>query len=220
MLMTLHCLLILIVAATPTSTTSTKPMTTGPATRQAATASSTTRRTLPEATRVYEQAIDRALRQHLEAQIAAKRAYVADLSLAVNVAMQAGNLQKANEAKALRDEVTTQIEQISQRLRTGSEIPIGTWEVAYSNGTSHTCRIGVDGTWEKLQSPGTPPARVRVAENGDVLVNFRDGDQPKVERLMLTTSGLLVIEHFNPPTLRSTGKPVAIGIGRRVRTEP
>src|SRR4051812_21180613 len=80
--------------------------TAGPATRGTTRAVVTPpRRSFAEAKRVYDAAVAKAEEQFLQAQLAAKNAYLADLNLAINVAMRADNLAQANDAKKARDEV-------------------------------------------------------------------------------------------------------------------
>ena len=95
-------------------------------------------------------------------------------------------------------------------------MPVGTWDVTYSNGAHHVCRIAPDGAWEKLDGSERRPTRLRVNEKGELVLTHRDGDDLKAERYHTTADGLLIVEHFNPASTVDKGPPTTIGIGRRV----
>src|SRR4051794_3994058 len=107
----LTALFLALLAVAPT-TQSTKPA--APATTRVATP---VRRTVAEAKRVHDTAIAKANEQYLQAQIAATRAYVADLNSAVATAVRAENLEQANQAKAARDAATRELDLLNARLK-------------------------------------------------------------------------------------------------------
>jgi hypothetical protein len=184
------------------------------------TATTTPHRTFAEAKRVHEVALVKARERFMQAQLAAEKAYLTDLDRAANVAMRNGNLDAANDAEKSRKDVERTVERLEDRLRQpASPLPVGTWDVWYTNGATDTCRITADGTWEKLTPAGTSQhqpqlGHARVADNGDVLLTYHDGPVEKLERLRLTTDGLLIIEHYNPASTFGAGPPYSLGIAR------
>jgi len=105
--------------------------------------------------------------------------------------------------------VTAEIEQLENRLAGRPAFPVGTWDLVYTNGARHTCRIASDGTWEKVAAPDKRPTRMRLTDAHELVVIHRDGDIQKAERYHVTTDGLLIVEHFNPST--ALGKGAAHG---------
>jgi hypothetical protein len=212
----------LLAVALLTPATPAAPATEAPAAQAAThpTTTTTPHRTFTEAKRVHEAALVKARERFMQAHLAAEKAYLADLDRAANVAMRAGNLQAANDAANARKDVKRVVERLEDRLKQpASPLPVGTWDVWYTNGATDTCRITADGTWEKLTPAGKSQrepqlGHARVADNGDVLLTYHDGPVEKAERLLLTTDGQLVIEHYNPATTLDAGRPFSLGIAQ------
>jgi hypothetical protein len=91
-----------------------------------------------------------------------------------------------------------------------SHLPIGKWNIEFSNGVVEDCSINQDGT-ASVAEPGRRSRGNAVGKDGLSVVLFEDG---RVERWR-PVGKRMVVEHWGHLSDMANGTPV-LGIGERV----